>query len=139
MKFFSLQVLCIITSITLCNAQGLKPVFDEFNFESGLSSNEILCITQDDDGFLWGGTTAGLNRYDGNTFTQYFKSQGTNTIANNRIKAICLLPNHILAIATNGGLNFLATHTGRFNTFRIQDSTQLFFLRNFFRKLCLDK
>lgn len=41
------------------------------NVNSGLASNEVTCIAQDDLGFMWFGTTNGLCRYDGYQFKTY--------------------------------------------------------------------
>lgn len=45
--------------------------FKNISLRDGLSQNSVLCILQDNEGFLWFGTRNGLNKYDGNTFTTY--------------------------------------------------------------------
>jgi ligand-binding sensor domain-containing protein len=50
--------------------------FFHFNKNDGLSHNQVHCILQDSRGFIWVGTTSGLNRHDGNNF-RVFK-QNTN-------------------------------------------------------------
>ncbi len=45
--------------------------FTSFNAEHGLSDNSVLAIIQDKKGFLWVGTSNGLNRYDGRFFKPY--------------------------------------------------------------------
>ncbi len=45
--------------------------FGRLTLEDGLSNGSILAMLQDKRGFLWFGTEAGLNRYDGHTFVQY--------------------------------------------------------------------
>jgi len=42
-----------------------------FNEEDGLPSSKIVCLYQDSKGYLWIGTTDGLSRYDGLSFTNY--------------------------------------------------------------------
>ena len=39
--------------------------FDHVTTADGLSNDSVFAILQDRDGFLWFGTQAGLNRYDG--------------------------------------------------------------------------
>ena len=80
--------------------------FDRLTIENHLSHNNVLCIAQDDKGFLWFGTADGLNRYDGYTFNVYkhdFKKQ--NSISNNIIHSICKDHKGTLWIGTGNGLN----------------------------------
>jgi two-component sensor histidine kinase len=41
--------------------------------ENGLSSRNVFCAVEDQDGFMWFGTSDGLCRYDGNSFKTYTK------------------------------------------------------------------
>ena len=45
--------------------------FDHLTMADGLSNDSVFSILQDRHGFLWFGTQAGLNRYDGYRITQY--------------------------------------------------------------------
>lgn len=45
-----------------------------FGVEDGLSNNYVVDITQDKNGYIWIATEAGLNRFNGNDFTIYNKS-----------------------------------------------------------------
>ena len=136
--FFLLIVLNFFI-VDFINAQGINPVWNEYNFENGLSSSQVTALVQDDENFLWLGTADGLNRYDGHTFTQYFASTAANSIAGNYINALSTMPGSILAIGTGNGLSFFDTKKGLFKTFRVADTTALFFMRNNFIKLCTDK
>ncbi len=42
--------------------------FRHYEVEAGLSNNSVICSLQDSQGFLWFGTSDGLNRFDGNVF-----------------------------------------------------------------------
>lgn len=46
-------------------------VFKVFTARDGLPTSETICVAKDTKGFLWIGTTSGLSRYDGYTFTNY--------------------------------------------------------------------
>jgi two-component sensor histidine kinase/ligand-binding sensor domain-containing protein len=50
----------------------------------GLSSQDVYCVTQDDQGFIWLGTKNGLNRFDGHKFRFFSMENGlySNTITN---------------------------------------------------------
>ncbi|MFQ5569295.1 MAG: two-component regulator propeller domain-containing protein [Rhodothermales bacterium] len=54
------------------HAQSTRSVsFQRFSKEQGLSNYSIRSLLQDRSGFLWIGTQAGLNRYDGYRFKPY--------------------------------------------------------------------
>lgn len=47
-----------------------------YTIKEGLPSNTVYCIEQDDQGFIWFGTAAGLSRYDGYEFINYGLADG---------------------------------------------------------------
>lgn len=49
------------------------------SIENGLASREVICGLMDNEGFMWLGTRAGLNRYDGNKFTLLTTKNGLKT------------------------------------------------------------
>ncbi len=53
--------------------------FKHYRNEQGLSNNTVLCTAQDKNGFMWFGTTDGLNRFDGNRFKLYTHIEGDST------------------------------------------------------------
>lgn len=77
--------------------------------QNGLSSNVINCLLQTKDGFLWIGTQAGLNRYDGTTFKVYYHNVNDSlSLTENDITALLEDHNGNLWIGTRGnGLCFL--------------------------------
>lgn len=80
--------------------------FQHLSIEHGLSQSAVYCILQDRKGFMWFGTEAGLNKYDGYNFTVYKPEEGNpNSISNNFIYAI--LEDHlgVLWVGTEDGLN----------------------------------
>ena len=50
-------------------------VFDNYNERDGLSHNNVSSLLQDKFGFLWIGTSNGLNRYDGKKFNVFKKNR----------------------------------------------------------------
>jgi len=80
--------------------------FKHLHVEHGLSSNVTSCILQDKQGFLWFGTDAGLNCYDGfqiKTY-KYLKNQD-NSLSNGVIKCLYEDTDGKIWIGTERGLN----------------------------------
>jgi ligand-binding sensor domain-containing protein/signal transduction histidine kinase len=61
---------------SLAVSDGGKPHFTHFTSDDGLASDQIICSTMDKNGNLWFGTSNGLSRYDGKTFTTFTPVQG---------------------------------------------------------------
>lgn len=90
------------------------------------SSEEITSICEDDNGYLWfGTTTGGLNRFDKKTktFTHYkHDQQNKNTISSNRINSVFKDSKGRIWIATfSGGLNLFNENSQNFNYFLEKD------------------
>lgn len=88
---------------TVC-AQFPQLYFETYTTADGLSSNNITCLYQDTEGFLWIGTDYGLNRFDGNIFTAFYADQhNTNSLSGNHITDIIQDGEGIFWIATLDG------------------------------------
>ena len=63
--------------------------FRRLDTRDGLSNSTINCIYQDSKGFVWIGTSYGLNRYDGYRFRTYYSDPNdTTTLRNNYVDQI---------------------------------------------------
>lgn len=88
--------------------------FSNFTIKDGLANNYVRCIFQDKQGFLWIGTSSGLNRYDGYKFTVYkFNPSDTTTISNNRITCISDFDDNHVLVGTDFGFNILNKISGK--------------------------
>lgn len=67
----TLLFLLLVLPFSAANHNLTKIDVTNLNVNSGLASNEVTCILQDDLGFMWFGTTNGLCRYDGYQFKTY--------------------------------------------------------------------
>ncbi len=76
--------------------------FRRYTASDGLSQAVVQALYQDRKGFLWIGTQAGLNRYDGVSFTIFGVQQG---MANDFINAIAEDAQGRLWLATLGGVS----------------------------------
>jgi signal transduction histidine kinase/ligand-binding sensor domain-containing protein len=92
--------------------ENSNETFITLNQKHGLSQPAILSMTQDELGYVWVGTQAGLNRYDGYTFKHYTnKDHGFGLLASNYISALCN-NNHQLWIGTFSGISSYNYRTG---------------------------
>jgi methyl-accepting chemotaxis protein/ligand-binding sensor domain-containing protein len=73
----ALAIGCLTVAPTEAHAQKLQ--FRALTPDDGLSSSRVQSIHQDSRGFMWFGTTKGLNRYDGYGFAIYRNRAGDST------------------------------------------------------------
>jgi signal transduction histidine kinase/ligand-binding sensor domain-containing protein/DNA-binding NarL/FixJ family response regulator len=97
-------LLPFLLSVSSFSQDQLK--FSHLSVKDGLSNNEVLCVLQDHNGFIWFGTANGLNRYDGYSFKVYqHVGSDSSSLSDKRIRAIA--EDHLgrIWIGTNNGLN----------------------------------
>jgi ligand-binding sensor domain-containing protein/signal transduction histidine kinase len=84
------------------------PAFEHISVEQGLSQSSVHTIAQDKLGFLWMGTDAGLNRYDGFRFQTFHPDNSRRSLAGDWIERIVPDRHGYLWIAArNAGLTLL--------------------------------
>lgn len=94
-------LLCLVSLIS--SAQKLT--FSHFGLNEGLPQETILCLTEDEKGFYWLGTSDGIVRYDGHDF--YVPQPDTNSgldVAGYRIGAILAKDKNIYVGTGQNGL-----------------------------------
>lgn len=103
-----------INSIAL-SQQPIRNQFDHLSVEDGLSTNSVGCILQDREGFMWFGTSDGLNKYNGHTFTVFRPNpvDTAHSFRSNQISGMCEGRQNRLWVATAGGLHEIDKSTGR--------------------------
>ncbi len=109
-------LICLFTGIVCCvYVSAQSPRFDQLTIEDGLSSGSIRSICQDSSGYIWIGTTDGLNRYDGISFKVFNQIPGdTHSLSNNFIYRLLVDRKGGLWAGTLDGLNFYDQKTERF-------------------------
>ncbi|MGM0586976.1 MAG: two-component regulator propeller domain-containing protein [Bacteroidota bacterium] len=81
-----------------------KLFFQQISLEDGLSQSTVNGIVQDSTGFIWLGTTNGLNRYDGHSIKSFtFDRFDEQSLSNNYIMDMEVGPGNNIWIATYGG------------------------------------
>src|SRR6266404_5292246 len=87
LRYHLIVFLLVISFIGFTQKQNLK--FEHLDVNSGLSQNLITCLLQDSKGFMWLGTSDGLNKYDGYKFTIYQNNaKDEESISSNYISGI---------------------------------------------------
>ena len=85
---------CLVLSVVpggvrLGFAQSKDYQFARYSTEHGLSHNQVNCFLKDSRGFVWVGTSGGLNRFDGYSFRVFKHDQADSaSISDNQINAI---------------------------------------------------
>ena len=71
------------------NVSGIENKFNYLTSDNGLSQGSIGAIFQDKTGFIWIGTSGGLNRYDGyRVINYYYDENDSTTLPSNNITAL---------------------------------------------------
>lgn len=88
------RVTCAVCAVVMClvlrAGNGMEHKFRYYTDNSGLSSNTIQCLYQDDKGYVWVGTADGLDRFNSYDFTNYRSDyRRRNTLENNCIYSLC--------------------------------------------------
>lgn len=100
--FIGLILGCAICFTSI--AQENKYQFSHLDINDGLSHNQINCVYKDSEGFMWFGTSSGLNRYDGYTFKVFkHSSKNKNSLVDDYIVNIFEGPGQKFWLETRGG------------------------------------
>lgn len=93
----------VIVLSALCSSQSLAQLYtlQRLSVEDGLSQSVVQALYQDTDGYIWVGTQAGLNRYDGAYFQHFGIDAG---LPSDYINDIIGSSENTLWIATNNGV-----------------------------------
>jgi signal transduction histidine kinase/ligand-binding sensor domain-containing protein/CheY-like chemotaxis protein len=102
------KCICLIfafVTFLVCSAQHDVLPFRSLTTDMGLSNGDIFCFFQDHEGYLWIGTSDGLNKYDGVQFTVYkYDRDDKTTLSSSYVSAIYEDRNHNLWIGMSNGL-----------------------------------
>lgn len=87
--FLILFSLLVLFPVNIFTINQYNNRIERFSKTNELSNNNIKCITRDTTGFLWIGTTYGLNKFDGSVVRQYlFDPNDSTSVADNYIQKL---------------------------------------------------
>ncbi|MDT8433005.1 MAG: two-component regulator propeller domain-containing protein, partial [Bacteroidales bacterium] len=110
--------LLLVVSPLPAQINSALPDHEGISREDGLGHNQVECIFQDSDGFIWFGTRNGLSRYDGFEIVNFRHSIAPGSISGNRILSINEDRDGYLWVGTfQSGINRLNRKTGTFEQF----------------------
>lgn len=104
MKRLLVIVFLLVGFCSQLNGQVLP--FRTYSIERGLSEAVVNDVIQDQDGYLWIGTSYGLNRFDGINFENYYSEDG---LLNNSVSSLYEDNDGRLWIGTESGVNMMET------------------------------
>src|SRR5688572_3744681 len=101
------------------HAQNENLRFEHLGVEDGLSNDHVTAILQDSKGYIWFGTTDGLNKYDGYSFTKYrFNPFDSNSLSQNFIYTIFEDRSGTIWVSTFEGLCRFERSTEKFTRYK---------------------
>lgn len=121
---------CLLLILTLflsfsSHTQNQPASFEQLNTSNGLSSDWVRCVFQDSKGYMWFGTPAGLNRFDGYTFKRFTHStEDKHSISDDFITSIAEDKNGYLWIGTSVGLNTYNPDLEQFKKIQLPNSSK---------------
>ena len=98
-RIFLILISCVI-ALSIAAQSGYTVFKEILRIEDGLSSNNVTAAVQDNKGFMWFGTSYGLNKYDGKKFRTF--TQAKNGLNSNFIEKIAIDDANRLLIVSGG-------------------------------------
>lgn len=97
-----------------------EPLFDQLGMKDGLPAEQILCLHQDQRGFVWIGTENGLARHEGPSVrTYHFDRSDPHSIPNEQVQDIAEDEQGRLWFATSGGVAVYRPVQGDFQRYEL--------------------
>ena len=123
-------IVILLSFLAMCGSplygQKKQPFFQQLSTPEGLSHPDVHAIESDQQGFLWIGTSHGLNRYDGYQFVSFTKQQDNPTsLAGNKIRALQMARDNVLWVGSNVGLQRFDTTLESFENFPIDSDNPI--------------
>lgn len=118
----TLLILCMASCLNCLLAQPMNLVFQHLNQADGLSQGICTFSSRDRSGFLWVGTTDGLNRFDGQRIKTYRPNPALphSLVGNNITSRLFEDEYNDLWFTTNNAIHRYNRATDNFDVFRVK-------------------
>lgn len=114
-----LYIFCLLILFTSSPSFAKQFYFKKYQVDKGLSHNTVWCILQDSYGFMWFGTTDGLNRFDGEKFVIYRNDiQDLSSLGNNYVQTLFEDDEQNIWVGTNSGIYIYNRKNDNFSHFK---------------------
>ena len=111
-------IFCLFAGMIVNQSFAQSFYFRKYQVENGLSHNTVWCILQDSYGFMWFGTSDGLNRFDGKQFKIFRNdNQDKFSLGNNSVQTLFEDSDRNIWVGTNEGIYIYRRAGGRFILF----------------------
>jgi ligand-binding sensor domain-containing protein len=117
-----LQRFCWILFFTWCTAVMAQPArqfsFTHYGTAGGLISNQANALAQDAEGFIWIGTTDGLQRFDGIRYLSFrHQEKDSSSLPSNLVwQLLTDKQNQLWVLLADGRIGIFNTHSFRFKS-----------------------
>ena len=113
---FGRKLILVFSFSAICQSFGQGNFFfQHLSIEHGISHNNITSITQDHDGYIWLGTTDGLNKYNSYSIQVYGNIKNDSvTGANSYIEVVYNDKQNNIWVGTSKGLSVYNKYSNSF-------------------------
>ena len=105
-------LLLLLAAAAAYAVESRHTYFRHLSISDGLSENNVRCIIQDRNGFMWFGTKDGLNRYDGVNFKRFQNGNGSD-FDFSYITNLCEDRDGLIWIGSDSGVGYYDPETER--------------------------
>lgn len=106
-----------------------SPAFYHLSTAEGLNDNNVYVVRRDQNGIVWIGTSEGLNSFDGNRITTYYKYEYPE-LSGNEVDQIVIDKNNYIWLRSNSARVTMLDEKRRFHSFLVGDSSDKVYVNN---------
>ena len=129
MQRLTISFLSVVVVLNSFCQPYVEKDFTRYTKLDGLSHNSITGIVQDSLGYIWISTKKGLNRFDGRSFSNFFKRSENLPLPENDILNLSRQANEIIGSTSVGAFSY-NTITRKLKAFHVPADSTIYFWSN---------